>query len=137
MPVHAGRDYLCEYDGDIRRFVVRWLASGRVIGYVETFFDGEAVADAYSAGLEAGQARTQQQDTRKAISLSEAARQLGVSRTSLYKLIGRGELQSFRIESRRLIPVSSIDAYIAQQQTAPEPVDMSILETRPYVRRVG
>lgn len=127
--------FTIDYDPISRKFSV--TVAGRVIGYVESYLDGEAVARAYHDGLQAGQASTQRQDTRKALSLTEAAQQLGVSRTSLYKLIGRGEVQSFKVGARNLVPVASIEAYIERQQTAPEPIDLSILETRPYARRVG
>lgn len=45
----------------------------------------------------------------------EAARYLGIGRTVLYRLIGRGDVDSFVIGHRRLVTRESLDRYIAEQ----------------------
>jgi excisionase family DNA binding protein len=45
-------------------------------------------------------------------SVTDAARLLGIGRTALYELIGRGELPTVRIGSRRLIRDADLRAYL-------------------------
>jgi excisionase family DNA binding protein len=47
------------------------------------------------------------------LSVDEAAQLLGIGRSKLYQLLAAGRLRSLSIGDRRLIPASSIDAYIA------------------------
>ena len=49
-----------------------------------------------------------------ALSVAAAARRLGIGRSSIYKLIGTGELASIKIGRRRLIRVDVIDAFLAK-----------------------
>ena len=42
----------------------------------------------------------------------EASEVLGCGRTKIYELIARGELESVRIDSLRLIPAESLVAYV-------------------------
>ncbi|MEN2742500.1 helix-turn-helix domain-containing protein [Microbacterium sp. X-17] len=49
------------------------------------------------------------------ISQDEAAHRLGVSRTTIWRLIAAGDLQPVRIGSRTLVSNLSIDEYIARQ----------------------
>jgi excisionase family DNA binding protein len=49
----------------------------------------------------------------KLLSIPQAAAELGISRTSVYSLLGTGQLASVRIGRRRLIPVDAIEAAIA------------------------
>lgn len=46
------------------------------------------------------------------LSISDTAADLGIGRTKTYELIGRGELATVQIGSRRLITVASIEALI-------------------------
>jgi excisionase family DNA binding protein len=50
---------------------------------------------------------------RRAYDINEAAAAFGLSRTTLYKLIGVGTLRSVKIGGRRLIPVDAIEALLA------------------------
>jgi excisionase family DNA binding protein len=50
---------------------------------------------------------------RRAYQVNEAAAAFGLSRTTLYKLIGVGTLRSVKIGRRRLIPVDAIEALLA------------------------
>lgn len=43
---------------------------------------------------------------------AEGARRLGVSRATFYELLRAGELRSFKVGARRLVPVAEIDRYI-------------------------
>ena len=49
-----------------------------------------------------------------AVRLSDACRALGIGNTSLYDMMGKGEIKSIRIAGRRLIPVSEIDRIVAE-----------------------
>ena len=46
---------------------------------------------------------------RRALSVQEAARALGISRASLYRLVQQKRLATVKIGSRRLVPVSALD----------------------------
>jgi len=46
------------------------------------------------------------------ITVSEAARRLGIGRTACYALVLKGELQSVKIGRSRRVVVSSLEAYI-------------------------
>ncbi len=50
-----------------------------------------------------------------AVSTTEAARLLGVSRPTLYQLLNRDDFPSFRVGSRVLISVSGLQAWIDRQ----------------------
>jgi excisionase family DNA binding protein len=49
-----------------------------------------------------------------------AARSLGVGRTTVFQLIRDGRLESVLIGRRRLIPIASIEAYVARLRAGPE-----------------
>jgi len=51
---------------------------------------------------------------RRLRSVDEAAKQLGVGKVTLFKLLRTGELRSVQIGTRRLIPDDAIDEYIAE-----------------------
>ncbi len=44
--------------------------------------------------------------------ISEAAKGIGMSRSTTYELVARGELEVVHIGRRALIPVSSVDAFV-------------------------
>ncbi|MFN0088655.1 MAG: helix-turn-helix domain-containing protein [Acidimicrobiales bacterium] len=48
----------------------------------------------------------------RAVSVAEAARRLGVSRTTVFKLLREGRLPSVQIGDRRLVSVAAIEAFI-------------------------
>ena len=50
------------------------------------------------------------------ISVEEAARRLNISRSTLYLLIQRGELQSIKIGASRRVPVAALDEFVARQR---------------------
>ena len=54
---------------------------------------------------------------RRALSVAEASVAVGLSRATLYRLIGRKQLATVKIGSRRLVPVSAIDALLAKAVT--------------------
>ena len=54
------------------------------------------------------------------LDISEAARRLNLSRTTLYALIGRGELKSRTIGRRRMIPRTAIDAFVKKDHVTRE-----------------
>jgi excisionase family DNA binding protein len=45
-------------------------------------------------------------------SVDEAARMLGLSRASIYRLIGLGKLKTVKIGARRLVPLGAIQALL-------------------------
>lgn len=47
------------------------------------------------------------------LSVNESGAALGVSRSSIYKMLGSGELSSVTLGRRRLIPKTAIEALIA------------------------
>jgi excisionase family DNA binding protein len=55
-----------------------------------------------------------QSPERRALSVAEASVAVGVSRATLYRLIGRKQLATLKIGSRRLVPVGEIDALLAK-----------------------
>ncbi len=48
----------------------------------------------------------------RAVSISEAARSLGVSRTTFYRILTRKEIKSVRTGRRILIPVRELDRFL-------------------------
>ena len=57
-----------------------------------------------------------------ALSVSEASNVLGVGRDVVYALLNSGELPSFKVGARRLIPVSGLRRYVERQTTWLQPV---------------
>ena len=57
-----------------------------------------------------------------AVGISEAATVLGVGRDVIYALLNSGELPSFKVGARRLIPVSGLRAYVERHTPEPQPV---------------
>lgn len=51
------------------------------------------------------------------LTVDEALARLRISRGSLYKLIGSGELPTILIGRRRLVPVPALEEFIAQRLT--------------------
>ena len=49
---------------------------------------------------------------RSLLSVTEAAGMLGIGRTHVFQLLGRGDLESVAIGRRRLVPVSAIERYV-------------------------
>jgi excisionase family DNA binding protein len=47
-----------------------------------------------------------------AVRLNDAAKMIGIGRSSLYELINENKLQTVRIAGRRLVPVSAIHELI-------------------------
>lgn len=52
---------------------------------------------------------------RRGFSPPEAAERIGISVAKMFELIAAGEIESFKIGSRRIIPVSAIDDFIARK----------------------
>jgi excisionase family DNA binding protein len=48
------------------------------------------------------------------LTVPEAAKALGISRSKLYQLISAGVVRSVRIDGSRRVPVESLTAYIKQ-----------------------
>jgi len=53
------------------------------------------------------------------LSQDEAAHLLSISRTTLWRLVKVGELETVAIGSRRLIPVTTIEDFIARHRSSP------------------
>ena len=56
---------------------------------------------------------------RLAYSIKDAATALGISRSTLYRLINEGELRTLRIAGRRLIQAADIEAMLSRGQSQP------------------
>ena len=50
---------------------------------------------------------------RRAFSIVEAAQMCAISRATVYKLIEQNKLETVKIGSRRLVPLSAIDALLS------------------------
>jgi excisionase family DNA binding protein len=49
---------------------------------------------------------------RRALSIAEAARAIGISRATLYRLVQQKRLATVKIGSRRLVPVGALDTLL-------------------------
>lgn len=59
---------------------------------------------------------------RDAYSTEEARARLGgIAQQTLYELLNSGELESFTIGKRRLVPAAAITDFIARRMAAPKP----------------
>lgn len=54
-------------------------------------------------------------NSRKAITVSEAADRLGLGIQTIYRKTYSGEIPSFKVGSRRLIPVEQLDRWIEER----------------------
>ncbi len=54
-------------------------------------------------------------------SVKDAAAQLSMSRTKMFELIGRGDVQSLKIDGKRLVPDSALRTLIAKKLAEQEP----------------
>jgi excisionase family DNA binding protein len=68
------------------------------------------------------------------VSVEQAGRALGVSRSTIWRLIQRGELPSVRRNGRRLVPVSAVRARTRRRTTARIP---ALSHDHPIFRLVG
>ncbi|WP_153813869.1 helix-turn-helix domain-containing protein [Streptomyces sp. SUK 48] len=59
--------------------------------------------------------------TLAALTVEEAARRLGVGRTTMYALIASGEVQSVRIGRLRRVSADALAVYLADCSQAPAP----------------
>jgi len=75
----------------------------------------EAIADALRGQMPAPAVEPDTVPT-----VDEAAQSLDISRSLVYKLIGRGELDSIRIGNRRFIPVSDVNRIINGSMPPPQ-----------------
>ncbi len=50
-----------------------------------------------------------------AVTVEQAAQMLGVGRATLYKLVMRGEIESFTVGRARRIAISVLEAYVARE----------------------
>jgi excisionase family DNA binding protein len=55
---------------------------------------------------------------RRALGITEAAKAVGVSRSSIYRLLATGQLQGVKIGARRLIRTEALDALLGANQAA-------------------
>ncbi|HEY4684819.1 MAG TPA: helix-turn-helix domain-containing protein [Dehalococcoidia bacterium] len=46
------------------------------------------------------------------LTVDEVAERLGLGRTKVYELLGRGEIASVRIGTARRVPASALEAYV-------------------------
>ncbi len=60
---------------------------------------------------------TKQSPERRALSVGEAAKAVGLSRATLYRLIERKQLATLNVGARRLVPVTALDALLEKATT--------------------
>lgn len=58
---------------------------------------------------------TKQDTAPLAHTVPDACARLGVSRTTLYELIGSGEIRSFKVGARTLIPEAELRRFVAEK----------------------
>ena len=58
--------------------------------------------------------KTTANDERRALRVNEASALYGISRSTIYVLMSRGELRSVKVLGRRLIPRDAIELMIAE-----------------------
>lgn len=61
------------------------------------------------------------EDDRLLLTVVEAARRLEISRSLLYELMARDEIQSIRVGRLRRVPAEALSDYIRRQQVASRP----------------
>ena len=61
------------------------------------------------------------EDDRLLLTVVEAARRLEISRSLLYELMARDEIQSIRVGRLRRVPAEALSDYISRQQVAGRP----------------
>jgi excisionase family DNA binding protein len=60
--------------------------------------------------------RPVQREPDRLLSIEQAARALGIGRTSLYSEIGAGRIRSVKVGRRRLVPSSAISEVASRQE---------------------
>ena len=55
------------------------------------------------------------------LTVNEVARTLSISRTSVYELIGRGEITGFRLFGRLRFPEGEVEAFLERQAAKEAP----------------
>jgi excisionase family DNA binding protein len=68
------------------------------------------------------------------VSVEEAGRTLGVSRSTVWRLIQRGDIPSVRRGGRRLVPASALHARTRRRRTAAVP---PFVHDHPMFRLIG
>ena len=66
-----------------------------------------------------GATERQRQRVDTLLSVERSAEILGVSRTTVFGLLGSGELTSMRVRGRRLIPMSAVNDFLRRAASAP------------------
>ena len=65
------------------------------------------------------------------LSIADAARVLGISRTVFYRLIAQDEIRCISIGRRRLVPKAELEAFVARQSAAaPNPTPKKAIAAR-------
>lgn len=54
----------------------------------------------------------------KLLDIETAAKELGISRSLVYKLMNSGQLRSIKVGVRRMIPATAVDDFIAERLAA-------------------
>jgi excisionase family DNA binding protein len=70
----------------------------------------------------------------KLLSVAEAGRSLGVSQSTVWRMLRRGALPSVRSRGRRLIPRSALDRRVSERSSEAIP---PLTEEHPIFRLVG
>lgn len=62
------------------------------------------------------------EDEKLAVSVNRAAELIGLGRDRTYQLVMSGEVPSFKVGARRLVPIAGLRAFV-ERRTSAEPVE--------------
>ena len=63
---------------------------------------------------------------RRAISVDEAAIQLGIGRSLAYELVREGRLRSVRAGNRILVPIVALEEFLARKESDSQEIDIQV-----------
>jgi excisionase family DNA binding protein len=74
--------------------------------------DAHGLGEIPSSALQSTNSSAGQPISRLAVTVAEGAQMLGVGRATLYRLVMRGEIESFTVGRARRIAVSALERYM-------------------------
>jgi len=68
---------------------------------------------------------------RRTMTVEEAAQMLGISRSSAYECVRRGELRALRLGRRLVVPRDALEELLASSQVAASTVPQALPQSEP------